>query len=126
MKTIVLQRGKRSKYGVFGEMHEADVNICASLERPWFNNAENVSCIPAGSYKCTVETSNRFPYLHYRLHNVEGRKDILIHKGNWIIDSLGCILVGLKANTIGLDKSKLALDKLLEKYPTGFTLVIKD
>ncbi len=124
--TAVIQRIRRSEYGVFGLWTKDEVMLCHTLERPWLNNAEGISCIPAGTYKCLVERSGKFPYKHFRLYEVQDRVGILVHRGNWIIDSHGCILVGMLANTKGIEQSRKALDVLVEKFPNGLTLVIKD
>jgi len=63
-----------------------------TLENPWQDNRENVSCVPIGQYAC-----NPFSGDHkncYRLCNVKDRTDVLIHVGNWTKDTSGCILLG--------------------------------
>jgi hypothetical protein len=70
---------------------------CLTLELPWRNNEPELSCIPEGVYKCAVRKSRKWSPvdgLLYELTPVQGRTDILIHAGNTIADSLGCILVG--------------------------------
>lgn len=124
--TIVLQRGLRNEYGTFGEMLDKASILCKTLERIWLKNANNISCIPTGAYKCVPDYTAKFPYKHYLLLNVRDRVAVKIHRGNWITDTHGCILVGLKATTKGIEQSKAALDMLIEKYPKGFTLVVKD
>lgn len=126
MIELILQRLKRSKYGTFGMITDAGMSICKTLERLYLNNAPMVSCIKPGTYIVTVERSLKFPYLHYRLHDVDDRTDVLIHRGNTVIDTHGCILVGTISNEQGIEHSKDALDMLIAKYPNGFTLTIKD
>lgn len=75
-----------------------------TLEPDWNQNAREVSCIPAGEYQLT-------PYRHhsrglvYLLHNPRlrvaryaapwaERDEIMIHAGNQLEDTLGCILPG--------------------------------
>lgn len=88
-----------------------------TLERKWDNNKKNESCIPEGKY--TVIPNNTLAHPDsYRLPDVKGRTGILIHSGNFIHHSLGCILIGM--NRIDLDKdglpdvssSKRAMDML--------------
>ena len=68
---------------------------CFTLERPWLNNQRRVSCIPAGTYKGRVLPSPRFGIDLPELLDVPGRDQILIHPGNTIDDTEGCILIGL-------------------------------
>ena len=127
METLTLQRRLRNEFGTFGDLHNQGIHECYTLERMWLNNASNISCIPAGEYLVTIRKgSAKFPYTHFELHEVEGRSMILIHRGNWIIDTHGCILVGVDIEKKGIGQSKKALDKLVTKYPNGFMLVVKD
>ena len=66
-----------------------------TLELPWTNNEENISCIPEGRYECSLE-KHRVHGDIVRVHDVAGRSGILIHAGNYAKDSTGCILVGKK------------------------------
>lgn len=72
-----------------------------SIELPWKNNAQNISCISDGSYLCQVYKSSRYGKV-YQIKDVQGRTWILIHWGNWAgdeskgfrSDSNGCIIMG--------------------------------
>ena len=65
----------------------------ASLEPAWHDNERLVSCIPDGRYECVQRTSARFgPHLH--IQGVEGRDWVLIHRGNFVKDTAGCVLLG--------------------------------
>lgn len=66
-----------------------------TLELPWKDNKNSISCIPNGSYKLTrLSSSPSFSYPHYILEDVENRTYIKIHKGNFVHQLLGCILPG--------------------------------
>lgn len=75
---------------------------CFVLELPWRENEQEHSCIPEGVYQCALRPSRKWGpvpfgktlFLLYELKPVQGRTDILIHSGNTIRDSLGCLLVG--------------------------------
>lgn len=69
-----------------------------TLERPWLDNAKEVSCVPAGEYKVKPIQSPRFGAT-WEVMNVPNRSNILFHKGNTADDSKGCILVGLQYGT---------------------------
>jgi hypothetical protein len=99
-----------------------------TLELPWIENTHDVSCIPTGAYKCRLkERSNdgRISQV-YEVLDVPDREGILIHPGNSIVDTKGCILVAL-GRDICLKKiinSKIGLEKLIEKMGKEFTLSI--
>lgn len=77
----------------------------ATLELPWRNDQPDVSCVPIGTYDLNPYESP-VKGLVYRLHNPQlgvygygvvppgGRSAVEMHPGNWVTDSLGCILVG--------------------------------
>ena len=68
------------------------------LELPWRKNETDVSCIPTGTYGIKPFNSS----IHkecYKLLNVPERTDVLIHIGNYLKDTKGCILPGLGVNT---------------------------
>lgn len=69
-----------------------------TLERPWLNNARNASCIPTGIYPLTyMKRSGSGKYKNvYWLRNVPDRSGILIHNGNIVKHTLGCILIGMR------------------------------
>lgn len=65
-----------------------------TLELPFNDNMENISCINPGIYQCEELLHEKFGRCFHIL-NVEGRKGVLIHTGNFLDDTHGCILVGL-------------------------------
>jgi hypothetical protein len=72
-----------------------------TLERPWLNNARNISCIPDGAYRC-VKTTNRhlgagtiIP-VTFEIVGVPDRSGILFHAGNIVSQSEGCVMFGLQ------------------------------
>jgi hypothetical protein len=73
------------------------VPICFTLELPWLDNQEDISCIPTGTYSCLKRIANTQHLLNfetYQVLNVPGRSGILFHVGNTVKDTKGCILVG--------------------------------
>ncbi|MFB6249775.1 MAG: DUF5675 family protein [Salinibacter sp.] len=70
---------------------------CYTLELPWKDNENQVSCIPTGEYTVRhrgATQSGSYDYDHFILRDVEGRSYILIHAGNLYAHTLECILVG--------------------------------
>jgi len=64
-----------------------------TLECPWRDNQIFVSCVPDGSYPLVAFDSPIHPDC-WVLTPVEARTGILIHIGNTVRDTQGCILVG--------------------------------
>lgn len=102
-----------------------------TLELPWLNNKESVSCIPAGTYiaKYRLSPSNGDVM---ELQNVVNRTYIQIHSGNYTSQIKGCILIGDSLRDINTDgvpdvtNSKQTLSALLSwAGKDEFILVIK-
>lgn len=130
MKELTLYRFFMGAEVTLGYIEEGRNSPTWTLERPWKDNAKNISCIPEGRYSCTNYVSQRFARA-FELHNVPGREAILIHAGNEVSDTQGCIMPGM---TIGLNtkgiptvmQSAVALGNLMASYRQGFILNIKN
>ncbi len=74
-----------------------------TIERPWLNNKQNVSCIPTGDYKFKfLAKSGSGKYRNvYHVTGVTGRSGVLIHNGNLVSHSRGCIIIGSRLGTLG-------------------------
>jgi len=72
-----------------------DKIICYTLERPWIDNLQNISSIPAGTYKgfLRYDKGDRW---RIELEGVPDRTNVQIHIGNQPDETKGCILVGKK------------------------------
>jgi hypothetical protein len=93
--------------------------VCFILEdaiRP--TKLPGITAIPGGRYKLVRRTYGKFferyskKYKHtcvYEIQNVPDYKDVLIHMGNTVMDTLGCLLTG-----IGICKEKMEY-----KIPSG-------
>lgn len=104
--------------------HDATVGVLTvdgeimgyTLELPWRGNQRNVSCIPAGEYVCRRVDSPRYGST-YEVCDVPGRSHILVHLGNTVNDTQGCILVGLQTGWLYEDRavmsSRIAVNNLL-------------
>jgi hypothetical protein len=103
-----------------------------SLELPWLNNQKYISCIPKGHYKAKKHNSPKFGECLW-IQDVPGRSEILIHKGNYYTDILGCVLIGTGLSDINKDgitdvvSSKTAITELLSylKDIDGIMIEIK-
>lgn len=72
------------------------------LERPWLSNAPNRSCIPSGTFKaCFLPRSSSGRYRNiFWLTPVPARSGILIHNGNIVDHSRGCLIIGKRRGTL--------------------------
>ncbi len=131
-----LDRTKFTETGTFGVITCEDdpfINglngICYTLELPWLDNHPQTSCIPKGVYKCVKHDSPAHPNT-WEVTGVPDRSAILIHTGNTMDDSKGCILVGDSKGKIqnlsAVFNSKKTMEKLRGILPGEFTLTIEE
>lgn len=105
---VRLQEDDRQTLGAFSLYDDTDLIFSAkSLELPWLDNRQNISCIPTGNYICHMRHSARFGN-HLKVTEkhggeVRGREFILIHAGNFHSEIRGCILLGRDHSDINLD-----------------------
>lgn len=106
--------------------------LCLTLELPWRDNYQYVSCVPPGYYEVFHRSKahpGRFKDC-YELMGVPFRRYILIHKGNRPSEASGCILLGISLGKDGsesLEGSGIAMGALhdyVERKP--FLLRIVD
>lgn len=96
---------------VIGRCYVGDVLCCDTLEPPTFG--VNHPCISAGEYLVNLVWSPKFNRYMPRLANVPNRSGILIHYGNSVRDTLGCILVGSNTFKGHLSQSRDAFNDIL-------------
>lgn len=138
MSTLILKRLINSKKEDFtiGELlilSEVNTHICYTLERGTIGAEPNRNyAIPAGAYSLELYNSQKFGEELIRVYNsvVPSKRSILIHAGNSVKDTQGCILVGeLSGNAkMPLKNSRAALDMfnaLVLNYQFG-SLIIDD
>lgn len=93
MKIMDLIRVGSTEKGTFGVLRYDGIPFAVTVERPWHDNHADISSIPAGTYLCKRVHSPRFGHT-FEVTNVPGRENILFHKGNSVLDTKGCILIG--------------------------------
>lgn len=98
-----------------GDLFINEEFICNTLEDVFREEKiANETCIPYGNYDIIINMSPKYKRLMPRLLNVPNFEGILIHSGNTVKDTSGCILVGTrKGNT--LVNSKDAFNKLFNR-----------
>lgn len=134
---VLLQRKTTGDSGTFGEILLSG-NKYYSGELSWRDNQAGISCIPAGTYRCTY----RFSQAHglcYHVEDVPGRTDVEIHSANWMGDVSkglrsqlkGCLALGTQVGELAgqwaVIDSKTAVNSFEEVLKCEpFTLTIKD
>lgn len=121
-----LVRVNTSENGTFGNFTvsrgASSLSLC-SMELPWRGNQHKISSIPVGKYDATFVKSPTKGKMLYRLTNVKGRDGILIHAGNSLLDTEGCILLGFSIIDNKLSKSAAAIE-LFHYFTAGEAIQI--
>jgi len=114
VQKVLLERFCYHPKGTLGVI-KLDSETFYSVERPWLDNAPNVSCIPEGTYQMGWRDSPRFGET-WHVKDVPERTYILIHAANYPDEVHGCIALGqyLMANRIAVSNSRLAVDRFEE------------
>jgi len=107
-------------FGTFGMLLIDGSIFCATLEPPDLLNKVGRSCIPAKSYEIARYFSTKFHKELYRVQNVPGRIGIVIHAGNTVNDTAGCILLGETVQKLkGPNRAIKNSGKTLEAFMTA-------
>ena len=131
MKRMIIKRIAETDDGMFGVVVDGITPFALTLENMWLNNTRNLSCIPAGEYRCERVNSPRFGDT-FEVMNVPDRTHILFHKGNTEDNTKGCILIAeefgyLNKKTAILSSSK-GYGEFMQRLEglDSFTLKIED
>ena len=88
-----------------------------TIERPWLDNKQNVSCIPAGYYKLGRVDSPRFGPDTWEIKGVPNRAECKIHAANYWRQLNGCIAPGK-------ERTYIDGDDVLDVSNSGDTLIL--
>ena len=136
---MILRRTKNLTTATRGELTEDDgEHFCFTLEEPW-RDANNdglgdrsVSRIPAGTFTCFRRYSQSRKKEVFEVRGVPGRSAILIHAGNTVADTEGCILLGNRESVLegepAVVESRQAVKRFEERMQgvSEFTLTVVD
>ncbi|HLT87827.1 MAG TPA: DUF5675 family protein [Sphingobacterium sp.] len=91
--------------------------LCYTLELPWADNLNNISCIPVGTYSGLLRYDKTDGW-RIQLENVPNRTGVQIHMGNYTSQIRGCILVGTNAKieNCSVQNSAIAYSKLKKAF----------
>ena len=106
MQSVELIRLEKGGQGTFGVLRLDGEVFCVTLEPPERGNLTDISCIPAGRYRCRRVVSPRFGET-FEVTGVPGRSQILVHAGNLAADTRGCVLVGRRYGVLGSERAVL-------------------
>lgn len=125
---LTLYTLRSDESGTFSELLMGNERLCVTCEDPWNENEKGKSCIPGGMYQFVPHTGPEYQDV-WRAVGVPGRDGILIHNGNTIKDTRGCILVGSQFGKIdgmpAVLNSRKTLDMLREALPERFIMTIR-
>lgn len=112
MRWVIDRKWPKEKY-IIGRLYVDDVFFSNTLERPDLANKTKVSCIPKGMYEVKLTYSSKFKRKLPLVMSVPGRSGIRFHKGNYVRDTEGCILVGENSKVGAVLRSGVYEDKLV-------------
>ena len=124
-----VQRTSDDGKQTFGKFLDTDRSqLCVTIERPWLDNQNQISCIPAGTYLFYKYNSPTKGWV-WRTDQVPNRTAIEIHAANFASQLLGCIAVGASIGAIGdvpaVLSSQATLKMLQGVLPDQFNLIIE-
>jgi len=122
---LIVKRNSQDDKQTLGKLRLVDDNgktigSWHSLELPYIDNKRRISCIPKGQYIAHKHNSPKFGQCLW-IKDVPNRSEILIHRGNYHFQILGCILIGRGLSDINTDgykdvtSSRKAVQELLDK-----------
>lgn len=118
---LKLVRETLTEFSTIGSLYVNGVFECYILEdedRRLEEGGQKVygkTAIPLGTYKVTINMSNRFKRLLPLLIGVPQFEGIRIHPGNTDKDTEGCLLPGTGVGINNVLNSRVAFDRLFKK-----------
>ena len=102
-------------WGTFGVLRIQKEVFCVTLEPADRLNRPNMSSIPAQQYVCERYLSARYGFT-FKVSRVPDRDNVIIHSGNSVEDTEGCILLGEHFGKLKDDRAILNSGKTFQKF----------
>lgn len=110
---IKVDRVYHGRNYIIGHLYINGTKFCDTLEPP-LTRREHPGILP-GRYRLVSYPSAKFKAIRPLVEGVHGRSGILIHEGNCVADTQGCILVGVNSKVGQVLSSKATLKVLLSR-----------
>ena len=98
LMNVIINRIEFEEYQTLGQLIVMDglklVFQCKTLELPWKDNRQMISCIPPGCYPLKLEWSPRFEMELWEIYDVPNRSECKFHVANYVRQLNGCIALG--------------------------------
>ena len=105
VKILRFTKSLNPELPTFGFFFIGELPMFSTLELPYKDNLPNISSIPCGTYKLSIRSASLSKTGNigkaYEIRDVPSRSDILIHVGNTVKDSNGCVLLGMSFGLLG-------------------------
>lgn len=108
---ITINRHYHGPKYIIGRLYVNGTYVCDTLERP-LTDKQHPGILPY-RYRVVSYPSAKFRGIRPLVADVPNRSGILIHEGNTVKDTQGCILVGVNRRVGYVLDSKVCLKKLL-------------
>lgn len=117
MKRLTLTRTSRGVGYTTGILHEKGNILCYTLEPQWRDLVHEKkvmgrTAIPEGTYRIRMSPSKKFRRMMPYLMEVPNFTGVMIHPGNRVEDTEGCILVGERDKPNTLMYSRRTFERL--------------
>lgn len=117
MKRLTLTRTSRGVGYTTGILHEKGNILCYTLEPQWRDLVHEKkvmgrTAIPEGTYQIRMSPSKKFRRMMPYLMEVPNFTGVMIHPGNRVEDTEGCILVGERDKPNTLMYSRRTFERL--------------
>jgi len=109
------------EHGTFGVLKINKEVFCVTLEPPDVENAQNISSIPAQQYKCRRVDSPRYGDT-FEICDVPGRTHVLIHAGNVVGNTKGCVLLAQHFGKLRGDRAVLNSGNTFKAFLSRMTM----
>lgn len=123
----------------FGEIHQATIGVLLinkeffsyTLERPWLNDKNDISCIPTGIYTVKLTESARFKRVLPQILMPVGSKrtGIRMHSASYVSELEGCVSCGyeyyLTPSKVVLTRSRDAIKDLISRMSEESVITLR-